>query len=166
MDHFSRRRRRMEIAAAIAAAFIVAMMLAGCASTHGVQQTVIDENGHVSSKKVQMIDPNARYREGYLKALADIEAALKTTGPYSLTMSPEPVYRGPAWLRVYLKPMRIGNVYYPEGWYLIEAQPGTNASNFYYRPGSPGVAKHTRRSKPSKQTRSPVISPFGGVPLD
>ena len=166
MERIQRRRRRMEIAAAISAALIVAMMLAGCASTRGVRQTVIGPNGTISSRETPMIDPNARYREGYLKALADIEHSLEATGPYSLTMRPEPVYRGPAWLRVYLKPMQVGNVYYPEGWYLIEAQPGTNATSYRYRPGGAGVARRQKEHPPGRQAPRQTPDMGAGVPLD
>jgi len=108
-------------------------LLAGCASTPELKMPLID--GHkVSQKSMPTVNmPDADYRKGYKAALDQVQRELSDTGPYSLTMSPEPVYRGPVFMRVYLNRMRIGRTYYPEGWYEVEATPGSPGEAVYRR---------------------------------
>jgi len=104
---------------------------AGCAKRPTLDMPLIDGNS-VSSTAIPTVQMgDQQYREGYKDALNKIQSELAHTGPYSLTMSPEPVYRGPVYLRTYLNRMRIGRTYYPEGWYEVEATPGSpGAANY------------------------------------
>jgi len=140
-------------------AILLAAALAGCASDHSLHTLMIDGN-KVKSVKESTVAPDDAYRKGYLAGIEAVHKALEGTGPYSLTMRPEPVYRGPAYLRVYLKPMKIDNVYYPEGWYLVEAVPGS-VSEYHYAPPPAGVQR-----TPSAKRTAPKRDDGMGVPLD
>ena len=109
------------------------LLLVACASTPELKVPLID--GHsVDQAAIPVVNmPEQDYRKGYQAALDQVQRELSNTGPYSLTMSPEPVYRGPVFLRVYLNRMRIGRTYYPEGWYEVEATPGSPGAAVYRR---------------------------------
>lgn len=117
---------------AIIAGGILAL-LAGCASTPQLTMPLIDGNRVANTSVPTVKAPEEEYRKGYKDALRHVQRELAKTGPYSLTMSPEPVYRGPVYLRVYLNRMRIGRTYYPEGWYEVEATPGSPGDPVYRR---------------------------------
>ena len=115
---------------------LIGGLITGC-STTGTMEVPLISGDKVYNQTVSTVsDPslkNDRFAKGYQKALDDVKGELRNTGPYSLTMNPEPVYRGPVYLRTYLNSMRIGRVYYPEGWYMIEATPGS-PGGARYRP--------------------------------
>lgn len=112
---------------------IAILGLSGCASQPTLTMPLIEGNSVSSLEKPTVQPPETEYLKGYKAALDNMQRELANTGPYSLTMSPEPAYRGPVYLRVYLNRMRIGRTYYPEGWYEVEATPGSPGGTSYSR---------------------------------